>query len=60
MPEETKFWSVYIGSKPENTFGGTESRLEYIDSIHSREIKISYDKVEEETAPCGANCLTCS
>jgi len=59
VPKENRFWSDYIGSNPENTFGGTEARLEYIDSVHSQEIKISYERVEGDTAPCGVNCLTC-
>jgi hypothetical protein len=32
--DENRFWSDYIGSNPENKFGETEARLEYIDSIH--------------------------
>ena len=59
VPEDNKFWSDYIGSNPEKTFGGTEARLDYIDQVHSSKIRISYDKVEGDKAPCGASCITC-
>jgi len=59
VPDDNKFWSDYIGSKPENTFGGVEARLEYMNTVHSPEVEITYEKVEGDTAPCGSKCSTC-
>jgi hypothetical protein len=59
VPEDNKFWSDYVGENPENTFGGTEARIEYIGAVQSPEPIISYDKIEGERAPCGARCNTC-
>lgn len=59
VPEDNKFWSDYIGENPKGTFGAEEAQLVYLEKEYTTPLEISYEKVEGDTAPCGASCKTC-